>query len=172
MFPGNQYCRKCGANLKCSLCGGSGEQKEFFPEPDGKFCCGQFRFENYCPRCGRTLKPLHEPPKRKKKCLACNGTGEIFHDCGFWMCGCLWMQEPDGKDRDIGERIWPKQEGDRIIDTPYRREKVGLDDVSNIQWYREDKFLTIPQVSGWGRQSQSQKASVSVRFSSQDLGWG
>ena len=84
MLFGDNYCSKCGANLKCYSCGGTGKVKDLLSRPNlGTFCCGSLQSGNYCISCGKSLKPLFEP-SRETNCTACNGTGRAFHVCrGF-----------------------------------------------------------------------------------------
>jgi len=81
------FCSRCGANLKCPLCGGSGKQRDLFEgyleESQGKYCCGQISLGDYCSICGKSLKPADVLPKKEKRCINCNGTGKILHQCGF-----------------------------------------------------------------------------------------
>jgi len=87
MFLEEQFCSRCGVNLKCPSCGGSGKEKDLLEDylggSQGEYCCGQINFESYCSRCGRFIKPLYELPKHEKRCICCNGTGKISHFCGF-----------------------------------------------------------------------------------------
>jgi hypothetical protein len=87
MFLGEQVCGKCGANVKCPSCGGPGKKRDSFGEQlakfERKYCCGQINSGNYCPRCGRSLKPIYELPKSEWRWICCNGTGITPHYCGF-----------------------------------------------------------------------------------------
>lgn len=75
------YCNKCGTNLKCFSCNGTGRVKNLLPKPiTGTYCCGLKQYGNYCTNCGGSLKPLFEPPI-DVKCVSCNGTGRSYHFC-------------------------------------------------------------------------------------------
>jgi|GEM_PF-3291577 len=82
-----RFCPKCGANIECPSCGGSGKEKDLFGVQvggfEGNYCCGQVSLGNYCSICGKSLKPVEELPKKEKRCINCNGTGKILHRCGF-----------------------------------------------------------------------------------------
>ena len=76
------FCPKCGTDLKCFSCNGTGKLKDRFPKPNlGTFCCGSYQTDNYCSSCGKLLKSLLDLPS-ETTCSSFNGSGRIkFHVC-------------------------------------------------------------------------------------------
>jgi len=75
---GDSFCSKCGENLKCNSCGGTGIAGSSSDLLRGKECCGFTRYGAFCPKCGTQLKNNLLGDNR---CLSCNGTGRKAHFC-------------------------------------------------------------------------------------------
>lgn len=87
MILSREYCMKCGMNLKCQKCGGTGKIEEVVTKyiQVGTCLCsfGSFGslgsiFDNYCRTCGKQLRQEIKTTI-ENKCLYCNGTGRISH---------------------------------------------------------------------------------------------
>ena len=84
MLFGDRYCSKCGANLTCLSCGGTGKKKEFLipPVDPPTYCCGMMHTGKYCSNCGKSLSAFRIGAPGEDKCSSCNGTGKSsFHVC-------------------------------------------------------------------------------------------
>lgn len=59
-------CDRCGENLLCSSCNGTGKDP---------FSSSTSSLSNRCDQCGKRLKT------QSQKCITCNGTGKAYHFC-------------------------------------------------------------------------------------------
>jgi hypothetical protein len=71
-FPKKRsYCPRCGENLTCPDCNGTGETGTDVSTVN---CCGEEQKGNHCVHCGRYLALEYST---KHKCLRCKGTGSL-----------------------------------------------------------------------------------------------
>ena len=71
----SNYCTKCGRNLKCFACNGTGRIKNI--ANSGSMCCGRYQSGNFCSNCRKPIIKLNP----FKTCSSCGGSGRIIHVC-------------------------------------------------------------------------------------------